>query len=262
MRPTEDSTSTARPYGHRARIGSISPAAINEIKPYEFYQIAPPGTTIAFAELTVREVTQEQIDNALELVVDAAQGLRDMEVDFIVIAGTPMVTMKPPEFERELTERVRAAVGGIPVATAQSMELAALRHLGMQRLVVATPWGDKINGSLDRYLQRAGFEVLEIRGAHVPVAVRGQTPVKVAEDLGAALLTEHPEADGLYIACPNWATLPAVAALEERFGKPVLNGICAFVWYPLVQLDRFEPVPGYGQLLESKTRPVPAPATT
>jgi maleate cis-trans isomerase len=240
-----------RPYGHLARIGSISPAAINEIKPYEFYQVAPPGTTIAFAELTVKEVTQEAIDEALQLVVDAAKELRRMDVDFMVIAGTPMVTMKPPWFEGALVDRVREVAGNTPVATAQSMEVAALRHLGMQRLVVATPWGDEINASLDAYLRRAGFDVLETRGAGIPVAQRGQTPPAAAADLGAALLREYPEADGLYIACPNWASLPALPDLEARFGKPVVNGIVAFVWYPLTQLGRFQSMPGKGRLLES-----------
>ena len=247
----------AEPYGHRARIGSISPAAINEIKPYEFYKLAPPGTTIAFAELTVREVTQEAIDEALDHVVGAAEELRRIEVDFIVIAGTPMVTMKPPWFEGKLVERVREVAGDIPVATAQSMEVAALRHLGMRRIVVATPWGDEINASLDAYLRRAGFEVLEIRGARIPVARRGQTPPSAAAEIGTALLEDHTAADGLYIACPNWASLPALPELESRYQKPVVNGIVSFVWYPLVQLDLFTPVPGWGRLMGT-----PAPART
>jgi hypothetical protein len=58
------------PYGYRARIGSVSPGAANEIKPFEFYQAAPPGTTLVLTELSVREVTQGEVDEALEKVVD------------------------------------------------------------------------------------------------------------------------------------------------------------------------------------------------
>jgi maleate cis-trans isomerase len=238
-----------RNYGYRARIGSISPAAINEIKPYEFYRAAPPGTTLVFAELSVREVTQQEVDEALPLVVGAGREMARMAVDFIVIAGTPMVVMRPPEEESRLIAEVAAAAGGIPVNTAQSMEVAALRHLGMRRIVVATPWGPRINDPLREYLVHHGFDVLAIEGAGVPIAERGRSATRTALDLGASLLDRYPEADGLYIACPNWPTLQAVPILEARFGKPVVNGIVTFIWYPLAQLDRFEPVPGYGRLL-------------
>lgn len=241
---------TNRPYGYRARIGSISPAAVNEIKPYEFYQAAPDGTTLVLTELSVREVTQDQVDEALDKVVDAAGDLGRMGVDFIVIAGTPLVVMKPPEFEAHITAQVVSAAPGVPVATSQKMEVAALRHLGLERIVIATPWSAKVNDPLRAYMERVGFEVLAIEGAQVPLSERGRTSPETALDLGSSLLERHPSADGLYIACPNWPTLPAIPVLERRFDKPVLNGIAAFIWYPLTHLGKFEPVGGRGRLLE------------
>jgi maleate cis-trans isomerase len=241
--------SVDRPYGYRARIGSVSPGAANEIKPFEFYQAAPPGTSLVLTELTVRELTEGAVDEALQNVVGGAIELSRLQADFIIIGGTPLVVMKPVGFEEILISEVQEAVGQVPVATAMSIEVAALRHLGLRRIVVATPWGPKINNPLSAYLERHGFDVLAIAGAGVPMAVRGSMSATPALELGASLLEQHPEADGLYFTCPNWPTLPAVQLLEDRYGKPVLNAIAAFVWYPLDRLGRFEPVAGRGRLL-------------
>lgn len=239
----------AKPYGYRARIGSISPAAISEVKPYEFYEAAPPGTTLAFAELTITEMDESQVDRAIAGITDAARALARTAVDFIVIAGTPLVVLRPAGFEAEIVREVEAAVTPIPVATSQAMEVAALRHLGLTRLVVATPWGDNINEPLKVYLERLGFDVLGIGGTGTPMRDRGLIGNDVAGGLGRRMLVEHPDADGLYIACPNWPSLFAAISLETEFGKPVLSPLQAFVWYPLVALGRFDPVSGRGRLL-------------
>jgi arylmalonate decarboxylase len=238
-----------RSYGYRARIGSISPAAISEVKPFEFYQAAPPGTTLAFAELTITEMDESQIPRAIAGIVDAAVALARTAVDFIVIAGTPLVVMRPPEFEAEIVAEVVAKVAPIPVTTSQAMEVAALRHLGLNRIVIGSPWNEKINTPLGAYMERAGFDVVDVRGAAIPMKDRGLLGNDAAANLGRELLRDHPEADGLYLACPNWPTLFAAVALEQEFDKPVLSPLAAFIWYPLTELDRFEPVADRGRLL-------------
>jgi maleate cis-trans isomerase len=239
----------SEPYGYRARIGSISPAAISEIKPFEFYRAAPPGTTIAFAELTITEMENNQLDRAIDGIVDAAKALARTDVDFVVIAGTPLVVLKPEGFEAEIVAEVARVVDPIPVATSQMMEVAALRHLGMRRIAIATPWGDNVNVPLGEYMVRAGFDVAEVRGAGIPMARRGMIGNDAAADVGRALLEAQPDLDGLYIACPNWPTLFASVQLEAEFAKPVLAPIQAFVWYPLSQLGSFVPMPDRGALL-------------
>ncbi len=238
-----------RSYGYRARIGSISPAAISEVKPYEFYQAAPPGTTLAFAELTITEMDESQLPRAIAGIVDAAVALARTAVDFIVIAGTPLVVLRPPEFEAEIVAEVVAKVGSIPVTTSQTMEVAALRHLGMNRILIGSPWNEKINVPLGAYMERAGFDVVDVRGAAIPMKDRGLLGNDAAANLGRELLRDYPDADGLYLACPNWPTLFAAVALEQEFDRPVLSPLAAFVWYPLTQLDRFEPVADRGRLL-------------
>lgn len=238
-----------RPYGYRARIGSISPAAISEVKPYEFYQAAPPGTTLAFAELTITEMEESQLDRAIAGIVDAAEALARTAVDYIVIAGTPLVVLRPPAFEADIVREVAAKVSPIPVVTSQMMEVAALHQLGLHRIVIGSPWNEKVNVPLADYMVRAGFDVVEARGSAIPMRDRGLLGNDAAANLGRELLRAHPDVDGLYLACPNWPTLYASTALEEEFGKPVLSPLQAFVWYPLRALGRFEPVEGRGRLL-------------
>ena len=56
-------------------------------------------------------------------------------------------------------------------------------------------------------------------------------------------------ADGLFISCMNFDALPAVQALEDQIGKPVVTSHSATLWRALALADIREPIRGYGRLL-------------
>jgi maleate cis-trans isomerase len=56
-------------------------------------------------------------------------------------------------------------------------------------------------------------------------------------------------ADGLFISCMNFDALPAVQALEDQIGKPVVTSHSATLWRALALADVREPILGYGRLL-------------
>ncbi len=64
-----------------------------------------------------------------------------------------------------------------------------------------------------------------------------------------AALESHPEADGLFIGGGSWLTLPAIVALEEEFGRPVIGNQAAVVWDACRRVNYWRPKPGYGKLI-------------
>ncbi|MBI2231764.1 MAG: hypothetical protein HYU46_22020, partial [Deltaproteobacteria bacterium] len=73
--------------------------------------------------------------------------------------------------------------------------------------------------------------------------------LSLAYGLGRAALESHPEADGLFIGGGSWLTLPAIVALEEEFGRPVIGNQAAVVWDACRRVNYWRPKPGYGKLI-------------
>src|SRR5437762_686141 len=57
-------------------------------------------------------------------------------------------------------------------------------------------------------------------------------------------------ADVLFISCMNFDAMPAVQALEDRLGKPVVTSHSATLWRALTLAGIDTPIPGYGRLLQ------------
>ena len=65
---------------------------------------------------------------------------------------------------------------------------------------------------------------------------------------------DRPEADGIFLSCTNTTQIEAVAAIEAKLGKPVVNSNQAVLWGCLKRLkDRlgegFAPPQNLGRLM-------------
>ncbi len=54
--------------------------------------------------------------------------------------------------------------------------------------------------------------------------------------LQLALANDTPEADGIFLSCTNTTQIEAVAAIEQKLGKPVVNSNQAVLWGCLKRL--------------------------
>lgn len=149
-------------------------------------------------------------------------------------------------------ERVFAELNkGAPAAKATSLitgVIRALRAIGAHRIVVGTPYLDEVNTREKLYLERAGFDVLDIQGLNLE---QDSDMVCVAPDFirEFALSLDRPGADAIFISCGALRTLDVVGDIEEQAAKPVVVSNQAMIWDTLRLAgvdDRFD---GYGRLL-------------
>lgn len=237
-------------YGWRARIGHVAPSRGDTLV-YEFYKIFSEGFMILNTTGTVRQLVDGDFEKQLARIEEAVQDLVENHCDSIIFSGSPLFTRLPFGSDRQLGKKLSDKFG-VPVAAGLTAEVEALKAMKCQKLVVGTPYPEELNDRLKRHLEASGFEVLQIAGYGVRKnADLTDLPVHASYKIAKRLYTHGRDADGVFIACPRWPTLPDVELLEQEIKKPVVTSSLACIWYAMKLIDVRENVRGYGQLMAS-----------
>ena len=231
------------------RIGVLVPAG-NTIHEREFEALRPAGVVFRFAGFAYppADAADFCVDLAARMAEPVGQ-LRDWGAELLLV-GCTAASMRcaDPASEARL-----ARLAGVPVVTAASAARDAVAALGLQRLVVATPYGTSSNGIVSRYLASIGVEVAAIRGLDLDRSpevwkreVPALTPQQVC-DLGLSI--DGPAAQALYLPCTGLASIEAIELFERRTGKPALSSVQAGFWASLRRLGVDGRRTGAGRLL-------------
>ena len=237
-------------YGWRARIGHVAPSRGDTLV-YEFYKIFSEGFMILNTTGTVRQLVDGDFERQLERIEEAVQDLVENHCDSIIFSGSPLFTRLPFGSDRELGKKLSEKFG-VPVAAGLTAEVEALKAMNCKKLVVGTPYPEELNDRLKHHLEASGFEVLQIAGYGVRKnADLTDLPVHASYKIAKRLYAKGRDADGVFIACPRWPTLPDVEVLEQEIKKPVVTSSLACIWYAMKLIDVRESVKGYGRLMAS-----------
>ena len=177
----------------------------------------------------------------------AMEELASVPVDAMAYCCTVSGALRGVEGDRAFCQEM-AQRWGIPVTSTMLAATEAMQHLGMRRVVVTSPYPDSHHEAERLYLKQTGIEALSMQGMGFE---QGQQFAQVTPEAiyDFSLDAWDEAADGLFISCMNFDAMPAVQALEERIGKPVVTSHSATLWRALSLAGVREPIPGYGRLL-------------
>jgi maleate cis-trans isomerase len=232
------------------RLGVLVPAGNPTIEP-ELYRMAPRGVTIHFARLDTLAGEPGGVDGMerrtlayLDSLPAATCSLAAVKPDTVVLAHTAVSYLTGFANEPELLARLRALAGASAFTAAGAIH-AALRHLRVRRLALATPYPETIGAAGRAYWEAAGFEIVAHRRLDTP-NIYDETEDR-AHDLGRAADTATAEA--LLISGTGLPTAGILDRLEKTLQKPVVTSQAATLWHALQVLRISEAVKGYGRLL-------------
>src|SRR5437868_11970302 len=142
-------------FGWRKRIGYIGPTVM-EVVPYDFYRLAPDGIGLVGVTCNIDDWSQSYFDQALARVTTAAAYLGSRGVDFVLHGGGPLVVARGKGYEEIIVRDIEAAAK-VPASTGVRAAMDAFRHLGAQRIAIASPYPDRHNEALSAYPAAQGF---------------------------------------------------------------------------------------------------------
>jgi maleate isomerase len=164
------------------------------------------------------------------------------------MGGITLGTQRGYAVEQEVVAKLSGQVG-LPVSTAMSATVAALKFLKVRSTVIATAYKESINQAVKKYYEDGGVEVLAIKGLEVSKPVdQVKLPDYASYKVARELFRQHPDVDSLLIQ-GRWRSVAYVEDLEDDTGKPVVSSTAAALWWVMQVLGMKASIEGYGKLL-------------
>lgn len=234
-----------------ARIGLIIPSS-NRLTEPQLRHFAPPELGIHVTRLQMTGKWNRPLKELTSDIMRASSALADAKVDLIVFHCTGHAMEEGPEGDARTRAAIEKETGIAATSTAAALQ-QAIAALNLKRLILMTPYEQDVNDHEIDYLRQIGVGVVH----DVALALPGSDDyLAQPPELWAGLAAEHArdDADGYFLSCTNTTQIEAIAPIESRLGKPVVNSNQAVLWSAVKRLRgklgsaRF--APGLGRLVD------------
>jgi maleate isomerase len=218
--------------GWRARIGILYPAS--GLVDDEFYRLAPPGVSVhvhrvaAHGNISADKVKSfSEVDNLAKIAKDL-EPVRPTCIAWACTAGSFLVGK---DGSRRQVAALAERTGTLFTNTSESM-LQALRHLGVKRLGVGTPYPDDFNAPIVNFLEDHGFKVMKIDNLRLQNdwEIGTATPETI---YALARRVAVAGTDAVFLSCTGLEALDLLDTMEQDLGKPVLSANQVTMWNAL-----------------------------
>lgn len=227
-------------------IGLLSPEGTNSGHFRNFEKLFPPEIHFSMEGLELARSSRYELADKSDVIVARARDfVQKLSLQGLIVTGAPVAILNPG-IEAQVSQAV-----GIPVVTAVSSAIAALKAFGAKKLLVMTPFDVPMNEKLASELERAGLNVLACPPFKDPTfgASSKVGPEEVFANTSAAF-TMAGGADAIYFQGARLDPLPVIDKLEEHLGVPVIASNPAMLWHILSRLNVKCSIVGYGKLLK------------
>lgn len=225
------------------QLGLIVPSW-NTTMEYESWRMAPSGVSIHVSRIAHTEDSDEAALHMAKLAPNAAELLAHAKVNAICF-GCTGASFRKIGIDCEIIKNIEAFTK-IPTTTTSTAITEALDYLGIKSVAVATPYPDRTNELLTKYLVYSGFKVAAQKGLNVerPAFLSPENAYSLAMDVNCEA------AEGILISCTNFRSLEVIEKIERDIGKPVVSSNTASLW-KLLQLAEVEGrIEGAGRLFK------------
>lgn len=213
------------------------------------------GTRYTFhsSRARMRTVNEEELRLMVGKAADCAAEVSDADVDVIAYACLVAVMAQGAgaHVESEDVIEKAAAANGHPAAVVSSAGalVRTITALGVSKVAIVTPYMRPLTDLVSRYIEGQGIEVLDAVALEVPDNLDvGRLDAAELPGIARGLRREGAEAVVLS-ACVQMPSLPAVQAVEDEIGLPVLTAATATTFEVLSALGHSPRIPGAGRLL-------------
>jgi maleate isomerase len=214
--------------------------------------------TFHSSRMRMRKVTKEELEAMNREGVRCAVELSDARVNVVstacLVAIMSMGLGYHREFERELTDAVRANDSLAPVMTSAGALVEGLQTLGAGRISLMAPYMRPLTDLVVKYIENEGIEVIDSICFEIPdnLEVGLRNPLQLIEDV-RRLNTQGADVV-VASACVQMPSLPAIPRIEDMLGIPTVSTAVCTARSILDRLGLEPIVPAAGALLSANER--------
>jgi maleate cis-trans isomerase len=234
------------------KIGYLSPLAVIDNGPYEFYKIAPPRVMYVLLAVGLEEFSAQDVERVYSNVEQLTLQLVERGVDIVFQGGVPLPILIGRPALLQLLERIGKA-GNVKTGATVLSVVEAAKGLGLKKIAAANKWTETMNTHLADFFAAGGVEMIgtatKVMGPADFQKMTSESSLNLAYELGKAAFEQYPEADGIYIGGGAWLMLPVIQQLEKEYGKPVITNHTSVIWDACHRLDCWQPKQGLGRLI-------------
>jgi maleate isomerase len=237
--------------GWRARLGFLIPPG-SPTTETEIIQMTPKGVSVHFTRMVARgtpgslDGQEERNRSQIAHLDDNIELISMVKPSVIVMAHTATSYTLGRAEEETLIKRIEDSTG-IRFITAFGSVVAALKHLGISRVAVGTPYSEASTQQCKINLQAHGFDVVSCARLEGVTNIYDETAERAYQ---LARMVNTAEAQAIFLSGVGMPTIDALQALETDFGKPAISSASAMMWLALRVAGVNAGVPGYGRLLD------------
>jgi maleate isomerase len=182
--------------------------------------------------------------------------LSDARCDVLAYACLVAIMCQGAGYHRTSESRLKKTVESngapTPIVSSAGALVEGVKTMGFKRVAIITPYMKPLTQQVVDYLQSEDIEVTDSISLEVSdnLAVGRLDPLNL---IGHADRLDISNADAVVLsACVQMPSLPAIQAVEDRLGKPVLSAATSTVYRILKTLGLNTQVPNAGYLLSGK----------
>jgi maleate isomerase len=213
------------------RVGLVIPS-LNVVVEDDMRRYAPSDVGYHITRVRLRKtggrVTQEALLEAGQEAIALSTLLSDAGLDAIVLNCTGASLSDGPAGADRLRGEIAAATGTQASTTILSV-IGALKASGLKRIAHICPFTAEFGADEANFLRASGIDVVASQGLNFTDArlAAKLTPDEICD---IAVKFDHPDAEGLFLACANVRAMEATEELQQRLGKPVVTSNQAVLW--------------------------------
>ncbi|MEW5919862.1 MAG: hypothetical protein AB1796_02700 [Bacillota bacterium] len=237
--------------GWRARLGVIVPSP-NPIIECDLINYLPDGVSVHFSRArTPGDVLSlELLEEMSEQVIIEAEKLILSKVS-VIGYGCTSGSFYKENYDKVLCNEISAKLNGVPVTTATTAVLNALKVLGVINISFCSPYEEIIHKKGVNYFIKEGYTVsgdawLGLKGGEEIAYVNEKDIYELA------LRADCRDSQAIFLSCTGFPAMKAINLIETDLNKPVISSNQCLLWH-MLKLSGVKKAKGPGKLFALDT---------
>ncbi len=227
----------------KATIGFVSGGSGSMPHYKSFLPLIPSEISVDFQGLELYGESLYEIGGKKETIVKRVQEfVTSRRWNGVIITAAPTEVLNPGLFQD-----LQSALS-VPFTTALHACVAALRVYDAKRVLLLTPFDERLNELICQHLENAGVEAVAPHPFANLTVPKRMDPDEVFK-LAQAHLNPADPVDAIYFQGAVLDPIKALEQIETGLGTTVIASNPAMLWYLLSKLGLAYPMSGYGRLM-------------